>query len=163
MVWTPPETSLPYSVCNINYSNGGESEKLEGASYAEQREKSANKKQKWGKSESMWVSAQLPQSCRILPKRPISMSLHKEYGIMTGGGRQRQGAAVQQIGLSEDIKRTQILLTAPQTLPRSPPLSCWRHITLRSPQLTHGPQTPFVSLTHTPTLWLATWAHSHWQ
>lgn len=48
MVWTPPETSLPYSVCNINYSNGGESEKLEGASYAEQREKSAGGEQEWG-------------------------------------------------------------------------------------------------------------------
>lgn len=47
MVWTPPETSLPCSVCNINYSKGSEFEKLEGASYAEQREKSAGGEQEW--------------------------------------------------------------------------------------------------------------------
>lgn len=86
-------------------------------------------------SESMWVSAWLPQRPEthffLTPSRILSCAARLED---EGVGSSWKG----QIGFLEGIKGMRILLTTSWTPARNPPASHWGCLTCRSPQLDHG-------------------------
>lgn len=101
-----------------------------------------------GKRESMWVSTQLPQSCRTLPKRLTSFSFYLEYwAVLQAYGKGTAGRL--QPGDSEGIKGTKILLNPLLTPTGSTPMS--QSIEMpgpRIPQMVHGHAQCFTGLPH---------------
>lgn len=97
----------------------------------------------------------------MLPKRPWLS--HPVQSTDPGVGGRRLGE--QQMGLSEDIKGTRILLVVWQTPTGSPPTSSWDALPVDPPA---GPQTPPTLLApdpypFSPVLWPAPCAYSQWQ
>lgn len=83
-----------------------------------------------------------------MPKGPPSVSPQPEAGgVLHGMG--VGGPWEKQTGLSEGITGTRILLTASRNPPGSLPMSCWGHLTCRSPQLAHRHPDCSICLPHT--------------
>ena len=78
-----------------------------------------------GESDRLWVSAQLPQWCGMLPKKLISLSPHPDCWTVCSMTWGQEEMGEQQIRLSGGIKGTWILLTTLWDPSRSPWASCW--------------------------------------
>ena len=100
-----------------------------------------------GERESRWVSTQLPQLCRTLPKKHICLIPHPVYWIMSCMTTGRKGLGERQRQLSEGIKGMGILLIVSQTPSKSLPTSRWGWIAHVSHQLAHR-HTPSPSTLH---------------
>lgn len=79
--------------------------------------------------DNMWVSSQLPQLCRTLPKRP-TLSCSVQNSCCTAEG---WGAAGRTAKFLLGIRVMQVPLTASWTSSGSLPTNCWGHLSCRCP------------------------------
>ena len=112
-----------------------------------------------------WVSAQLPNLCRMLLEKHVSLQQHPEHW---GGNSMAGGRGIlekRQIRRSKGVKEMQFLLIDLRISAGSPPTSLWENLP-REPlpiRSAGTPNTQSAKPTPPPTLQPATWAHSRVQ